>query len=84
MATPHAGWSRSEESETLRFGQRLRLGRSEWSVGSEFSDDSRSYSAGYGYRLGSDLDLTLEATRREAANEETADHRVMVRAGMRW
>ena len=84
VATPYAGLSRSETSETLRLGQRLRLGRaSEWRIESVFGDDERSFTAGYGYRLGSGLELTVEATRREAANDPP-EHALAVRATLRW
>ena len=84
VATPHAGWSRSEESETWRLGQRLRLGASEWKVESELGEDRRTYRAGYGYRLGGALDLSLEATRSEAANDDAPGHEIMLRAEKRW
>ena len=85
VATPHAGWSRSGESEAWRIGQRLRLGRaSEWRVTGEFADESRTYRAGYGYRLGGALDLSVEASRRESASDAGAEHGVLLRAGMRW
>ena len=72
-------------SGTLRLGHRLRLGRTtEWTLKSEFGDDTRTFRAGYGYRLGNVLDLNLEATRREAANDDAAEHGLMLRAGMRW
>ena len=80
VATPYAGLSRSETGETFKLGQRLRLGRaSEWRVEGAFGDDGRTYSAGYGYRLGGDLDLTLEASRREAANDDAPEHGIGLR-----
>ena len=85
MATPWAGLSHSETSETLRLGQRLRLGQaSEWRVESAFGDDGRTYTAGYGYRLGQTLDLTIDATRREAANDDAPEHEIVLCVGIRW
>ena len=85
VATPHAGWSRSGESEALRLGQRLKLGASEWRLESEFGEENRTFRAGYGYRLRDFLDLGVEASRREAANDETArGHEVRLNVRMRW
>ena len=84
VATPHAGWSQSQDGGTLRLGQRLRLRSSEWSAEGEFGAEARTFRAGYGYRLGNALDLNLEATRREAANDDKAEHGLILRAGMRW
>ena len=84
MATPHAGWSRSGETETVRFGQRLELGPSEWSLESAFGDDVWSLRAGYVYRFGNALDLSLEASRYEAANDNRPEHGAMLRARVRW
>ena len=84
VATPNAGWSRSGESETVRLGQRMRFGASQWSLESAFAQDARELRAGYSYRLGNALDLSLEATRREPANDDAPEHGVMLRAGVRW
>ena len=84
VATPHVGWSRAGESETVRLGQRLKLGASQWSFESELGQDTRSFRAGYGYRLGSALDLNLEAARHEPAGDETPGHEVQLRVGLRW
>ena len=84
VATPHVGWSQSADTETLRLGHRLRLGSSEWNLGSEFSEDARVLRAGYGYRLGNVVDLSLEATRRDPVNDDAPEHGVMLRAGVRW
>ena len=84
VATPWAGMTRSEADETLRLGQRLTMGASQWSLESAFGAAGRSYSAGYGYRVRPSLDLTLEASRREAANDNAPEHEIMLRAGMRW
>ena len=84
VATPHVGWSRAGESETLRLGQRLTLGASQWSVESELGQDARSFRAGYGYRLGNALDLNLEAARHEPGGEEAPGHEVRLRVGLRW
>ena len=84
VATPWAGMTRSETGETLRLGQRLKMGPSEWRLETEFADDSRRYGAGWGYRLGGALDLTVEAMRREAANDDAPEHEAMLRARMRW
>ena len=84
VATPHAGWSRSGESETLRLGQRLKLGASEWRLESEFGEENRTLRAGYGYRLRDFLDLGVEASRREAANDDAAGHGIELRVRMRW
>lgn len=82
---PHAGWSRRDKTETLRLGQRLGLGRaSEWSLVGEFADRSRVFVAGYEYRFGFMLGLGIEATRRQAPNDDVSEHSIMLRAGMRW
>ena len=74
-----------EGEETLRLGQRLVLGRaSEWRIESAFGDEGRTYTAGYSYRLGQSFDLTLDATRREAADDEAPEHALTLRAGLRW
>ena len=84
VATPYAGLSRSETGETLRLGQSLRLGASQWKVESAFGEAERTYTAGYGYRLRGDFELGVEATRREAANDDAAEHEIMLRLGARW
>ena len=84
MATPRAAWSRAERSETLRLGQRLELGVSEWRLESEFAEETRTYRAGYGYCPGNALDLSLETTRREAANDDAPEHEITLRARLRW
>ena len=84
VAIPHAGWSRSGENETLRLGQRLRLGVSEWQIESEFGEANRTFRAGYGYRLRDFLDLNVEASRREAANDDAPEHEIGLRARVRW
>ena len=85
VATPYAGWSRSDERRTLRLGQRLRLGQAtEWRVEGELGEDARTWRAGYGYRLGSALTVTTEATRREPANDGAPEHGIEVRATLRW
>ena len=83
VATPHAGWSRAGESEALRLGQRLKLGASQWRLESEFGEENRTFRAGYGYRAGDFLDLSVEASRREAANDDAPVHEVMLRVRMR-
>ena len=78
------GLSRSERSETLRIGQRLKLGRaSEWRIKGTFGEAERGYSARYGYRLGQSLDVTLDAVRREAANDDATAHELMLRVRTR-
>ena len=85
MATPYAGWSQAGERETLRLGQRLRLGRAtEWRLEGELGEDERIFRAGYGYSLGSALTFTTEASRREPANDDAPEHALMLRATMRW
>ena len=85
VATPYAGWSQAGERETLRLGQRLRLGQgTEWRVEGELGEDERIWRAGYGYRLGSGLTFTTEASRREAANDDAPEHALVLRASMRW
>ena len=84
VATPHAGWSRAGESEVLRLGQRLKLGSSEWRLESEFGEANRTFRAGYGFRAGDFLDLGVEASRRETANDDAPAHEVKLRARMRW
>ena len=84
VATPYAGLSRSETGETLRLGQSLRLGASQWKVESAFGEAERTYTAGYGYRLRGDFELGVDATRREAANDDAAEHEIMLRLGARW
>ena len=85
VATPYAGWSQAGERETLRLGQRLRLGQAtEWRLEGELGEDARIWRAGYGYRLGSGLTFTTEASRREAANDDAPEHALVLRASMRW
>ena len=86
VATPHAAWSRSKGSETLRLGQRLKLGGSQWHLESEVAEDARTLRAGYGLRLGPSGDLGLEASRRDAAdgNAEGDGYELMLRARLRW
>ena len=85
VATPYAGWSQAGERETLRLGQRLRLGQgTEWRLEGEFGEDERIWRAGYGYRLGSGLTFTTEASRREPANDNAPEHALVLRASMRW
>ena len=85
VATPYAGWSQAGERETLRLGQRLRLGQAtEWRLEGELGEDARTWRAGYGYRLGSGLSFTTEASRREAANDDAPEHGIALRATLRW
>ena len=85
VATPYAGWSQAGERETLRLGQRLRLGQgTEWRLEGELGEDARIWRAGYGYSLGSGLTFTTEASRREAANDDAPEHALVLRASMRW
>ena len=85
MATPHAGWSRAGETETVRLGQRLKLGASQWRIEGEFGEETRTFRAGYGYRPADFLDLGVEASRREAGNDDAAaQHDLMLRVRMRW
>ena len=85
VATPYAGWSRAGERERLRLGQRLRLRQAtEWRLEGELGEDARTFRAGYGYRLGSGLTFTTEASRREPANDDAPEHALMLRASMRW
>ena len=84
VATPFAGLSRSETGETLRLGQSLRMGASEWRFESAFGEAERAWGVGYGYRLGQALDLSVEATRREAEGDDASEHGVMLRLGARW
>ena len=84
VATPYAGLSRSETGETLRLGHSLRLGASQWKVEGAFGETERAWGVGYDYRLGQALDLSVEATRREAANDDAPEHGVMLRLGARW
>ena len=86
VATPHAAWSRSKGSETLRLGQRLKLGGSQWHLESEVAEDARTLRAGYGLRLGASGDLGLEASRRDAADgdAEGDGYELMLRARLRW
>ena len=85
VATPWAGLSRSQTAETLKLGQRLTLGRaSEWRVESAFGGDGRNFSAGYSCRFGAALDVALDATRREAANDNAPAHAIELRLRVRW
>ena len=85
VATPRAGWLRTGEDEALRLGQRLRLGSSEWRLESEFGETNRAFRAGYGYRVRDFLDLNVEASRHEAANDDAAPgHEIRLRARLRW
>ena len=60
------------------------MGASQWKVESAFGGAERAWGVGYGYRLGQALDLSVEATRREAANDDAPEHGVMLRLGARW
>ena len=82
VATPFAGLTRSGESERLRLGQRLKLGVSEWKLESEFGEEHRRFTAGYGYRLGRAFDLEL--IRREPANDNAPEHGVALKVRARW
>ena len=84
VATPWAGWSHAGENRTVRLGQRLGMGASEWRLESAFGEAERRYGAGYGYRLGDALDLTLDATRREAAGGDAPEHAIVLRVHLRW
>ena len=84
VATPQVGWVQAGESRTLHLGQRLELGDSQWILASEFGRADRAFRAGYGYRLRDFLDLSLEATRREAANNDSPEHGVMLRGSLLW
>ena len=44
------------------------------------AEENRTLRAGYGYRPGNALELGLEATRREAANDDAPGHEVILRA----
>ena len=50
VATPHAAWSRAEQSEAFRLRQRLKLGASRWSEP---------------YQSGGSADVTDRACRRQ-------------------
>ena len=68
-----------------RLGQRQRLGQgTEWRLEGEFGEDERTWRAGYGYRLGSGLTFTTEASRSEPANDNAPEHALVLRASMRW
>ena len=85
VAVPHAGWSKSGESAALRLGQLLRLGHAaEWRFEGAFAGDARAYLAGYGYRPGGALRLSVEATRHEHAHGGAPEHGMALRATMRW
>ena len=84
VATPYAGWSRSGESEALRLGQRLNVGTSVWRLESEFGEANRAFRVGYGYRLRDFLDLNVEASRREAANDNAGEHAIGFRLTARF
>ena len=86
VGTPHAGLASRESGESWRLGYRLGFGQStELDLGGEFGQEARTLRLGYGYRIGDALDLGLEASRREAANDDAApEHEVMFRARLRW
>ncbi|MCY4479509.1 MAG: autotransporter outer membrane beta-barrel domain-containing protein, partial [Rhodospirillales bacterium] len=84
VATPQVGWSRDGENETLRLGQRLTLGSSEWALESELGEESRVFSSRYDYRPGEFLDLSVQARRREAAAGGAPEYELMLRLGMHW
>ena len=84
VAIPYAGMTRTETDEAYRLGQRLKMGASQWSLESAFGDDGRTFTAGYGYRLGGALELNLEAHRREPVGDDAPEHAVVLRAGLRW
>ena len=85
VGTPHAGLVSGDSGETWRLGYRLGFGQStELDLGGELGPEGRTLRAGYGYRIGDALDLGLEASRREAANDDAAEHALMLRARLRW
>ena len=84
VATPHLGWSQAGESRTLHLGQRLELGASRWTLASELGREDRAFRASYGYRPRDFLDLSLEATRREAASDGAPRHGIALRLNARW
>ena len=79
VATPYAGPSRSETSETLRLGR-----ASEWHLERAFGGDGRAWTVGYAYRLGGNLELNLDALRREAANDDAPERGTEFPVRMRW
>ena len=69
----------------MRLGQRLRLGQAaEWSLLGEFAEQSRTWRAGYAYRLGGTFDLGVEGSRREAANDDAPEHAIELRLRASW
>ena len=83
VAPPLAGRSRAGDSRTLRLGQRLTPGASEWRVESGFAGESRRFRAGDGCRLESFLALSVEASGREPANGDGPGRGVALRLNAR-
>ena len=83
VAPPLAGRSRAGDSRTLRLGQSLTPGASEWRVESGFAGESRGFRAGYGCRPEPFLELSVEASGREPANGDGPGHGVALRLDAR-
>ena len=47
-------------------------------------EGERSWRAGARWKLGPDVSLGLEATRREAANDDAPEHGLTLRGALRW
>ena len=81
--TPHAGWSRGEARETVRFGKRLKLGPSQWSL-LLTEGAGRTWQAGMKRELAPDATWSIEGTREEKAGASAPVNAIMLRATIRW
>ena len=73
-----------ERARRYASGNACTLGASQWRLESELGQNTRSFRAGYGYRLGNSLDLNLDAARHEPRGDEASGHEVQLRVGLRW
>ena len=83
VVTPHAGWSRGEARETVRFGKRLKLGPSQWSL-LLTEGAGRTWQAGMKRELAPDATWSIEGTREEKAGASAPVNAIMLRATIRW
>ena len=53
-------------------------------VGVSLAGEERTWTVGYGLRLGQVLDMGPDASRRETANDDTSEHAIELRLRPRW
>ena len=84
ITTPHVGWSRAGDNETVHLGQRLKLGSSQWSLDSEFGEDNRTLRAQYHYRGADSIDIGIGASHSESNGEEKPKQELKLNIRMQW